>query len=90
MTPDANALRRESAQRDLEDIMNLKKSEPFQRYWMRRLKQRRDALAEEQLRGKLTIEEREQKRAIVNEYDEIAKWLAVDESTARREVMNLQ
>lgn len=81
----AAAVSRERAAQDLEDIKALRESTAFRRYFMRRLKQRRDTLDEKFRRDHtLTHEQREVHRCLVNEYDdEIAQLMARDERGAQ-------
>jgi cephalosporin-C deacetylase-like acetyl esterase len=73
----------ERARQDLEDIRTLKNTEAFSRYWMRRLRQRKED-AEKRLKyDKLSAEDREIARVTFLAYDELEKMMDVDEGNIR-------
>ena len=83
---DASDEARKKAGEDLQDIGALRKSEPFQRYWMGRLLRKIDA-AEKKLKyepvEKCGADEREITRRIMLAYEELAKTMEQDEASAR-------
>jgi hypothetical protein len=74
----------ELAKRDLQDIQTLRESEAFNRYFMRRIKKRREQVMEELLKTPLTHAELEAHRAIVNTLDDIISMADRDEVSAQR------
>jgi hypothetical protein len=74
---------RERATRDLEHIKKLREEPAFVNYFERRLKMKRDAI-EEKFRTdpvtKCSHEEREIRRRLLMEYDEIISLLSSDEA----------
>lgn len=75
----------ELANRDLSDIAELRKSDAFNRYFMRRLRKRRESLHDAFLTaGAMSHEEREVHRRLILEYDrEIMNMLEKDERACR-------
>lgn len=71
------------ARRDLQDIMDLRKHVPFQRYFMRRLKERRDDLFKQFRYEPATLEEREILRRSLDEVENLEKLLDTDESNIK-------
>lgn len=74
------------AQRDLNDIRELKDFEPFNRYFMRRLKTKRDDIAEQfhdDPPEKCDKEKREHLRLLLKEYNSLIDMLDADMSTTR-------
>lgn len=91
MPPDpkvTNEVAHELNLRDLGDISALKRFEPFERYWMRCLRQKREAKHEDFLHGKVTKDEREELRQQVLLLDEILAMPADHEASIRRELPN--
>lgn len=75
----------ELARRDLADIRSLRESAAFDRYWVRRLKDKRHAEMEKFLKdGTLTHEQREISRALVLAYDDLINMAGVDEASIIR------
>lgn len=75
----------ELARRDIEDIDTLRKTEAFVRYFIRRLKQRRDKAAKTQYSDeKITVEEREKMRRIAREYDDLLEMMNQDYTVCQR------
>jgi hypothetical protein len=76
----------ELARRDAEDIAALRLSEPFNRYWMRRLKQRRDE-TDRAFRfdppAKCDFVQREVLRNLVIAYDELLNVMQADEANIK-------
>lgn len=82
-----DSISRELANRDLADIRSLKESEAFQRYWLRRLKTKREAAFNKFLKDdQMGLEERETFRQIVLCYDDLLGMMDRDDATSRREV----
>ncbi len=83
MSEQANAVSKERATQDVEDIKSLQGATAFNRYFLRRLKQKQ-ATWEDRFRNTegLTHEEREVARKIVKEYDAILSMMALDERAA--------
>lgn len=77
---------RESARQDLQDIYALKQSEPFNRYFLRRLRQRHEETLKKLKYDKMSYEEREACRLNVVFIEGIVNVLAQDEATARKEL----
>ena len=75
---------RESARQDLQDIHALKGSEAFNRYYLRRLRQRHDESVRSLIHDKMTFEERESCRLNVLFIEDIVNLIPRDEATARR------
>lgn len=78
----------ELALRDLGDISALKRFEPFERYWLRCLRQKREAKHEDFLHLKCTKDEREELRQQVLLMDEILAMPADHEASIRRTLPN--
>lgn len=80
MDPTEEQVAIERDRRDLEDIVELKRSEPFKRYFLRRITQKK-VEAEKTLKyeNKLTHEQREISRVAFLLLEEIEKMLETDE-----------
>ena len=94
MTPDQEqaVIRETVARRDLEDIKFLRECAPFQRYFMRRIRDKQETIAERFRNdppSKCTHEEREILRRLLNEYDDIAGMLEIDQGAARNELARM-
>lgn len=77
---------RQQAAEDLEDIAFLKREGPFQRYWLRHLRLKREAMRvsfENDPPLTCTHEEREIRRRILKSYDELLGMMALHEASAR-------
>jgi hypothetical protein len=88
MTDDEAKIKaRQQAAEDLEDINALKQATgPFQRYWMRHLRLKREAMRvsfENDPPDKCSHEEREIRRRILKSYDELLGMMAQHEASAR-------
>jgi hypothetical protein len=83
---EGNAASIELAQRQLEDISELRETTGFTRYWIYRLRQKRGAI-EERFRhdppSKVDAQEREILRRILDEYDELIEMMDSDERGAK-------
>lgn len=89
MTPTDTTVSKEKARADLEDIGTLKNTDAFERYWLRRLKQKRDAVEKsfkEDPPSKVDATERECLRRILGIYNELLGMCAVDEGNIRRDM----
>lgn len=75
---------RESARQDLQDIHALRNSEPFNRYFLRRLRQRHAENERNLKYEKMSFEEREACRLNVVFIEGIVNMLTVDEAMARK------
>lgn len=82
MTDQSANVSHEKAKQDLEDILDLKKYAPFQRYFVRRLSQKRGESDDKSKRGK-TPEEREQHRQNWLLLDELLSMMIQDEAACR-------
>ena len=81
MSETSEMISRELAARDLQDIAELGKSPAFERYWLRRMRQKRDAIKsrfEDDPPSKCDKDEREILRRILKEYDELLGMPATD------------
>lgn len=77
---------RQQAAEDLEDIAALKRPGPFERYWLRHLRLKREAIKkafEDDAPEKCSHEEREIRRRILKSYDELLGMMASHEVSAR-------
>jgi len=75
---------RDEAARDLTDIAALKKYEPFNSYFLRRLRMKQtDAERKALYDRNLTAQEREEERLRAQTLDEILRMMSVDEGIAR-------
>lgn len=77
---------RQQAAEDLDDINALRQPGPFQRYWMRHLKLKREKMRvafEDDVPEKCSHEEREIRRRILKSYDELLGMMAQHEASAR-------
>ncbi len=75
--------------RDIEDIRELKKNDPFNRYWMRRLKQKIEITQqkfEEDPPVKVDKDEREVLRRLLLAYKELADMMDVDEGNIKADL----
>jgi len=77
---------RELANRDLADIKELRATAAFERYWMRRIKQKKEAYDKAFHEDQMSHEEREVHRRLVAEYAGLISMIARDEFTAKRMV----
>lgn len=68
------------AQSDLGYIAELRRSEPFNRYFIRRLKEQRTNLARSFIEDEMTHEKRELTRQLILRYDSIFGLLDADEA----------
>lgn len=75
---------RELDLRDLGDIAALKRFEPFERYWLRCLRQKRDAKNEDFLHLECTKDQREEIRQQLLLLDEILDMPAKHEASIRQ------
>lgn len=75
---------RELDLRDLGDIAALKRYEPFERYWLRCVRQKREAKHDDFLHAKVTKDEREELRQQVLLLDEILDMPNAHEASIRR------
>lgn len=73
----------EIAKRDIQDIRALRESEPFRRYFIRRLNQRHDEMATKFKYDKMSHEDREIARRLILEYEDIAQMMDRDELACR-------
>ena len=75
-----------SAQQDLEDISTLKRTDAFERYWLRRLRSKQAAL-EERFRNdppeKCSKDQREEIRLQIVLIDELMAMMKRDEASAK-------
>ncbi len=82
----AGDLSRERAMLDIEDIKALERSDPFNRYFLRRLDQKR-AEAERKFKydpaEKCTPERREEYRQVMLALEDIQKMMTTDEAACR-------
>lgn len=90
MTPDPEAQRSlEVARHDIEAIKALQKNEHFNRYWLRRLKDRRD-LADRSFHedppSKCDPMQREALRQVVEAYDGLLTMMQIDERLCREKL----
>ena len=84
MVPSSEQLSREQAATDLTDIAALEKYEPFQRYFIRRLKQK-EALLDRSLKfDEMTAEKREATRQRGLLVTELLKMMAEDRAGCLR------
>lgn len=76
----------ERARRDIEDIGVLRKTEAFSRYWLRRLKQKRDD-TEKSFKfapvAECTPARREELRQLLLVFEELLGMMEADDSAAR-------
>lgn len=80
---------RELAHRDLADIRSLKESGAFERYFVRRVKKKRDdALQKLVSDDSLSHEQREVTRTQVKLYNELLSMLDLDESSCQRMIQS--
>jgi hypothetical protein len=87
MSETNDTVSRELAARDLQDITELAKSPAFERYWLRRIRQKRDAIKkrfEDDPPDKCDKDEREVIRRILKEYEELLRMPATDEYASQR------
>lgn len=86
MSAEDEKVRRQAAE-DLSDISELQRSQGFNRYWLRRLRQKRDAV-DRQMKydppEKCSKDEREVLRRISLAYEELLALPANDEGAAKR------
>lgn len=85
-SPDGNDEARARASQDLVDIAALQKFEAFNRYFLPRLKRKREELRvkfEDDPPDKCGHEEREIRRRILKTYDEIFRVMAEDAKAAQ-------
>jgi len=80
----AHAQAKEIAVHDLADINALRESEPFKRYWIRRMNERHAKLATAFKYDKMSHEERENRRQLVLEYEDIARMMEKDEEACQK------
>jgi hypothetical protein len=75
----------QQAKQDMDDIVALRGSKPFARFFLRRMTEKRAAL-EEVFRtdDKITPAQREEKRQQLKLYDELLKLLETEESALRK------
>lgn len=82
----------EVARRDVSDIRFLRENPAFNNYWLRRLKQKREIVAERFRYGPIKEvghEEREILRRILDEYDELMQMMTKDEAMAQRHISSV-
>lgn len=85
---ESKAKSRQLAAEDLEDIASLRRDPHFNRYWLRRLAQKREQVRvsfENDPPASCSHEEREIRRRILKAYDELTEMMASDEASARRQ-----
>jgi hypothetical protein len=85
MTPE-QSITRELANRDLGDITHLESSDPFNRYFMRRLKEKKAAIEKrfyEDPPAKVDAAEREILRRMLLEYDTLIEMTTIEKVTCR-------
>lgn len=73
----------ERARQDLEDIVSLKNSDAFNRYWMRRLTQKRAEVERQFKYEKVDKHRREELRQTMLALEELEKMMAVDEGNIK-------
>ncbi len=76
----------ERNRQDLEDIVSLKNSDAFNRYWLRRLKQKRENAEREfkyEPASKITKERREELRQVMLALEELEKMMDVDQGNIK-------
>lgn len=84
MTPAQHAARsREQEAQDLADIAELKRTQAWERYWMRRLRMKRGGFELSFKTDKMSYEDREVMRQRILLMEEIEKLLATDEGTIK-------
>jgi len=81
---------REQAAHDLQDIEALRRSEPFNRYYLRRFKAKKEQVARKFRHDKCGHEQREIYRQQLEMYDEIERMLDNDEAMAALVIDNTQ
>ena len=77
--PSQELLNKANAANDLDDILHLRKSVSFNRYFLRRLSEKMEPLAAALLRKKMTPEEFAEKQTRLAVLEEIARMLDDDE-----------
>lgn len=83
---DEVAVARERATKDIEDIKALRESEPFKRYWLRRLNYKRAAIEKSFLRDGpelVSKDRREEMRQVILAYDELLSMMDADDRGAK-------
>lgn len=74
----------EQNRQDLEDIATLKRTEAFERYFLRRIRQKSKQIEEDVLRGKSDHVVRENRRNQLLILDEILAMMKTDEAASKR------
>ncbi len=84
MTPALEAARaREQEAQDLADIAELKRTVAWERYWLRRLRMKREGFAQKFKNDPMSHEEREVMRQRILLMEEIEKILDIDQGSIR-------
>ncbi len=81
---------RERDRKDQEDIRTLRNTVAFDRFFMRRIGEKKQTVEKAFRHDPMTHEQREIKRQILDLYEEIEGLLASDESTIQRNLSSRQ